>query len=309
MICRRSQQDSQTSLSTHRKEVRQQLGMGRQRTKGIRRTQDKTHHVASTGTLQTWRTNKTRNRRLDNMCAQGSCHNNAKTGKGDQWPIGQKQCKMPNAITRIHDKELLAIIQAFKQWKRYTRGSPIPIRVLTDHKNLVTFMTTKELTARLARWQRFLSQYNFRIKYRSRREEGKPDALTRRSGDQPTTGDKRLTRNVGILLHQEQYWDIPEGKEIKVEEMALAGFQDRDEGKIQQAYNKDNEIQAIRRNLENNVKEMKGVALGLCEWKDEHLWYQGKIWIPNDEELRTSLIRRNHDDPLAGHGGTAKTTE
>ena len=62
-------------------------------------------------------------------------------------------------------------------------------------------------------------------------------------------------------------------------------------------------------NLENNVKEMKGEALGLCEWKDEYLWYQGKIWIPNDEELRMSLIRRNHDDPLAGHGGTAKTTE
>ena len=54
---------------------------------------------------------------------------------------------------------------------------------------------------------------------------------------------------------------------------------------------------------------MKGVALGLCEWKNEHLWYQGWIWIPNDEELRTSLIRKNHDDPLAGHRGTAKTTE
>ena len=54
---------------------------------------------------------------------------------------------------------------------------------------------------------------------------------------------------------------------------------------------------------------MKGVALGLCEWKDEHLGYQGKIWIPNDEELRTSLIRRNHDNLLAGHGGRAKTME
>ena len=54
---------------------------------------------------------------------------------------------------------------------------------------------------------------------------------------------------------------------------------------------------------------MKGVALGLCEWEDRHLWYQGKIWIPNDEELRMSLIRRNHDDLLAGDRGMAKTTE
>ena len=134
-------------------------------------------------------------------------------------------------------------------------------------------MTTKELSERQARWQRFLSQYNFKIGYRPGREGGKLDALTRRSGDQPTTGDKRLTRNVGILLPKEQYWNIPEGEEIKIEEMKLAEFQDKDEGKIQQAYNKDNEIQTIRKNLENNTKEMKGVALGLCEWKDEHLWY------------------------------------
>ena len=91
--------------------------------------------------------------------------------------------------------------------------------------------------------------------------------------------------------------------------MELAGFQDKEEGKIQQAYDKINEIQVIRKNLENNVKEMKGEALGLCEWKDEHVWYQGKIWIPNNKGLRTSLIRKNHDDPLAGHGETAKTTE
>ena len=210
----------------------------------------------------------------------------------------------------IHDKELLAIIQALKEWKRYTRGSPTPIQVLTHYKNLVTFMPTKDLSERQARWQRFLSQYNFKIKYQLGREGGKPDALTTRSGDQPKTGDKRLTRNVGILLLKEQYWYIPKGEEIKIEEMELAEFQAKDEEKIRQAYNKDNEIQAIRKNLENNVKEMKGVALGLCEWKEKkHLWYQGKIWIPNDEELRTSLIRRNHDDPLAGHGATAKTTE
>ena len=53
--------------------------------------------------------------------------------------------------------------------------------------------------------------------------------------------------------------------------MELAEFQDKDEGRIQRAYNKDDEIQAIKKNLENDVKEMKGVAIGLCEWKDEHL--------------------------------------
>jgi len=56
-------------------------------------------------------------------------------------------------------------------------------------------------------------------------------------------------------------------------------------------------------------KEMKGIALGLCKWKDDLLWYQGKIWIPNDEKIRTDLISKHHEPPQAGHGGTAKTTE
>ena len=51
----------------------------------------------------------------------------------------------------IHDKELLAIIEAFHKWKRYTRGSPKPIRVLTYKENLVTFMTAKELSEQQAR--------------------------------------------------------------------------------------------------------------------------------------------------------------
>ena len=64
-----------------------------------------------------------------------------------------------------HDKELLAIVQAFHEWKRYTRGNPKPIRVPTDH-NLDTFITTKELNERQARWMQELTQYNFKIEYR-----------------------------------------------------------------------------------------------------------------------------------------------
>lgn len=70
----------------------------------------------------------------------------------------------------IHDKALLAVIQAFKTWKRYTRGSQRPVQVFIDHKNLVPFMSTKELTQRQGRYQEFLSQYNFGIIYRPGRE-------------------------------------------------------------------------------------------------------------------------------------------
>jgi len=146
-------------------------------------------------------------------------------------------------------------------------------------------MTMKELNERQARWMQELSQYNFKIEYRPGKEGGKPDALTRREGDLPTAGDKRLTRNVGILLPKERYWDIPGTEEIKLDVLETTESQDKDEGVIQKASNIDNEIQDIKRNLDKGSKEMKGIALGLCQWKDSLLWYQGKIWIPNDERI------------------------
>jgi hypothetical protein len=51
----------------------------------------------------------------------------------------------------IHDKELLAIVVAFKVWRVYLEGAKHTIIVKTDHKNLTFFTTTKELTRRQAR--------------------------------------------------------------------------------------------------------------------------------------------------------------
>jgi len=229
-----------------------------------------------------------------------------------KWrPVAYRSKTMSDAECNydIHDKELLPIVQVFYEWKRYTRGNPKPIRVLTDQENLVTFMTTKELNERQARRMQELSQYNFKIEYRPGKEGGKPDALTRREGDLPTAGDKRLTGNVGILLPKERCWNILETEDIKLEVLETTEFQDKDEGEIQKASNDDDEIQNIKKNLHEGKKEMKGIALGPCQWKNGLLWYQGKIWIPNDEGIRTTLIAKHHDPPQAGHGGMAKTTE
>ena len=45
-----------------------------------------------------------------------------------------------------HDKELLAICEAFKCWWQYLESSRTLINVVTDHKNLEYFSTTKLLT-------------------------------------------------------------------------------------------------------------------------------------------------------------------
>lgn len=45
----------------------------------------------------------------------------------------------------IYDKELLAIVRAFEEWEPELAGVKDPIKVLSDHKNLEYFMTSKRL--------------------------------------------------------------------------------------------------------------------------------------------------------------------
>ena len=49
-----------------------------------------------------------------------------------------------------HDKKLLVIFEAFKIWWHYLEGLAYPIDIVTDHKNLEYFSTTKVLTQRQA---------------------------------------------------------------------------------------------------------------------------------------------------------------
>jgi len=115
--------------------------------------------------------------------------------------------------------------------------------------------------------------------------------------------DERLTQKERILLPKEKYFDT------RIQEMETITFGTKDEEDISNESAKDKEIQTRKEALDKGNKEMKGVALGLCQWKDRYLWHQGKIWIPNNEGIRTNVIRRHHNILQAGHGGTAKTTE
>jgi Reverse transcriptase (RNA-dependent DNA polymerase)/RNase H-like domain found in reverse transcriptase len=48
----------------------------------------------------------------------------------------------------IYDKELLVIIRAFKQWRPELEGAPLLIQVITNHRNLQYYISTKKLLRR-----------------------------------------------------------------------------------------------------------------------------------------------------------------
>ena len=93
-------------------------------------------------------------------------------------------------------------------WHHYLEGSAAPVNVVTDHKNLEYFATTKLLTRQQARWSEFLSQFNMVIRFHPGKLGAKPDSLTRRWNVYPKEGDKDYTHvnphNFRPVFMQEQ---------------------------------------------------------------------------------------------------------
>ena len=70
---------------------------------------------------------------------------------------------VPELNYDTHNKELLAIFKAFKSWCHYLEGPAFLIDVVTNHKDLEYFSTSKVLTRRQAQWSEYLSSFNLII--------------------------------------------------------------------------------------------------------------------------------------------------
>ena len=141
-------------------------------------------------------------------------------GNGILHPVAYFFCRMSPAKCNyeIYDKELLAIIWCFKEWKPELEGTGLPIKVLIDHKRLEYFMTTKKLTSRQARWAEFLSEYNFIISYQSGKKNNKADALTQKPNKRPVNDDdERLKHRMRTLLPPERFEHVANLEPIEVE--------------------------------------------------------------------------------------------
>lgn len=111
--------------------------------------------------------------------ALGACITQEKDGK---WhPVAYYSRKFSATEERydVYDKELMAIVDAIQHWRIYCESCS-DLAIYTDHKNLVTFTTTKDLNRRQVRWAEKLSQYKFRIIHTPGKDNGRADALSRR---------------------------------------------------------------------------------------------------------------------------------
>lgn len=228
----------------------------------------------------------------------------------------------------IYDKELLAIVQAFEEWRPELEGSPEPVEVITDHKALEYFMKSRLLNRRQARWSEFLSRFNFKICYRPGTQNGPADALSRPIGE-PDPSLKKFLEQQLLKPHNlepgvnklelcvgetqqistnsvinEDTWEIIENIESEDCTKSL-------EQRIKLASLEDEEIQTIVGSLKGeNTTRVTNFTLSECVWDGSLLQYRGKVVVPrgdSDQTLLTEIIQLHHDPPAAGHQGAAAT--
>ena len=86
---------------------------------------------------------------------------------GKLHPLGFFLRKLNDAEInyKVHDKEMLAIMESFNEFRPWLSGTVIPVSIVTDHKNLEYFMTSHHLNRWQARWLLELAEYNFELSW------------------------------------------------------------------------------------------------------------------------------------------------
>jgi RNase H-like domain found in reverse transcriptase/Integrase zinc binding domain/Chromo (CHRromatin Organisation MOdifier) domain len=152
-------------------------------------------------------------------------------------PVAYYSRKMtePELNYDIHDKELLAVVEAFREWRVYLEGTKYPVQVYTDHKNLLYWTTTKQLNRRQVRWSETLASYDFKINHVRGTENGRADALSRRpdymTGDS-LTPSSILQRSGDTLVYRKPKTDVLALMDMELSDsQKLAVIQERHDSK------------------------------------------------------------------------------
>jgi hypothetical protein len=204
-----------------------------------------------------------------------------------------------------HNKELFAIFKAFRIWRHYLDGSALPVDVVTDHKNLEYFATTKVLNRRQARWSEYLCQFNIVIRFRPGKLGAKPDALTRRWDVYAKEGDNDYAKvnphNLRPIFTQEQLSASLCATSLITLVFRGASLMDVEKlhKDIQAGYASD----PITSTQLPNPTDPK--------WKltNSLLLLNDRIYVPDVPDLCLGVLRHKHDHPLSGHFGQNKTME
>jgi len=144
------------------------------------------------------------------------------------------------------------------------------------------------------------------IKYRPVKLAGKPDILSRVSGDSLCEGDMKHRQNHGRILLPKEAFEAPQANTTETINLEI----DKELlNEIRTLSAADKEVEEIRRKKASGTTREGKIALGLCEENSRLLIYDGLIWIPDDDTLQLRILRDHHDTQATRHLGRARTLE
>jgi hypothetical protein len=203
------------------------------------------------------------------------------------------------------EKEMFAIITAFKTWRHYLQSRK-PVKILSDHMNLTRWITL-DITAsqRMIRWAETLSYYNFTIEHLAGAKNVAADGLSRRSDHLDVVkfekeGDEYKHT---YLLRPEHFLPFtPEDfKRIATIKIKPDNYIIK---KISELLKADKIAQTALKLQPNKQWKKLKVSNSI-----EVLTFEGLIYVPNNREIKRLILQSRHDANFAGHFGRRKTLD
>jgi hypothetical protein len=165
--------------------------------------------------------------------------------------------------------------------------------VFTDHKSLKYIFTQKDLNMRQRRWLELIKDYDLSLQYHPGKANVVADALS-------------LKAYVNCLSTDELPEDLCRGLRDLSLEVVPAGFvaslvvQPTLMDRIREAQKGDKEIEEIR----NALKE--GKAKGFSDDEQGTIWFEKRVCVANDPELRKVIFQEAHETPYSIHPRNTK---
>lgn len=224
----------------------------------------------------------------------------------------------------IYDKEFMAIVLCFEEFRHYLQGSMHKVKVYTDHKNIAYFTTTQQLNKRQLRYAETMAEFDYEILHRKGSENGRADAMSRRADyntGQPVVHGQVFKIQDGVI-HQQQLNALKRIKAGKSKEKILSNpLQEKEFNELNCEIGPKTNLQPYQRmNYEETIEAITKPGYALVSqaernkeaWKltthqDGTIMYNNKIWIPS-EDLALGLVQHLHQQPDIGHPGITKMT-
>ena len=184
----------------------------------------------------------------------------------------------------IYDCELLAVILALAEWKHYLQGTPHPISIITDHKNLSYIKDPQKLSRRQAHWSLFLQDFHIKWVITPGSQMGPADALSCKD-DIDTSTDNHSSI-------------LPDP--VIVNTLDLTLFQ-----AIAKSSSSDPLVLRVLSALQDGSPLFSHSSTANWTFDNRHLYFKGRMYIP--PLSRSSLLHALHSSPTTSHMGIFHT--